>query len=96
MSLRVVAHLHAQPGKEDDLRELLLGLIGPTRQEEGCISYELLHSNEDPCAFTFVEEWTEDAALDAHFETDHLKQAIARAPELLAAELDVRRYTLLG
>jgi quinol monooxygenase YgiN len=43
-----------------------------------------------------VEEWTGAPALEAHFETPHLKNALARFPDLLAAELDVRRYRLVG
>jgi quinol monooxygenase YgiN len=95
-TLRVVAHFHAKPGKEDDLRDLLLGLLTPTRQETGCIRYEL-HGNEgDPAEFTFIEEWTDGAALDAHLQTDHIKHVISQAPDLLAAKLDVRRYKLIG
>jgi len=95
-TLRVVAHIYAKPGKEADLRAVLLGLIAPTLQEPGCIKYEL-HGNEaDPAEFSFIEEWTDGAALDAHFGTDHIKDAIGRFPDLLATDLDVRRYKLIG
>ena len=94
--MAVVAHLQAKPGKEEELRTVLLGLVAPTRREPGCIKYEL-HGNEaDPAEFSFIEEWTDGAALDAHFETDHIKDAIGKFPDLLAADLDVRRYKLLG
>lgn len=95
MAIRVVAHLQAHPEKTVELRDLLEGLIIPTRQEAGCVSYELLESLEDPAKLTFVEEWTSEEALQAHFETEHIRNALERLPELLAAELDLRTYQLV-
>jgi quinol monooxygenase YgiN len=94
--IRVVARLTAQTDKVDSLRGLLRGLLQPTRAEEGCISYELLQNTSDPTDFTFVEEWTGEEALQAHFNTDHLLHARSRFPDLLAAEADIRTYTLAG
>ena len=50
----------ARPGKEDELRALLRGLIEPTRREPGCVTYELLQNTADPTDFTFVEEWSSE------------------------------------
>jgi len=94
--IRVVARLTARADKIDALRSLLLGLLEPTRAESGCIRYELLHNLSDPADFTFVEEWTGEEALQAHFNTEHLLDARSRFPDLLAAEADIRTYTLAG
>ncbi len=96
MTLRVVAHFRAQEGKGADLGEVLQGLIGPTRAEPGNISYELLASLDDDRNFTFVEEYQDNDALDAHFKTPHIEAALARLPELLDSELDLRKYRLIG
>ncbi|MEE8625621.1 MAG: putative quinol monooxygenase [Acidiferrobacterales bacterium] len=95
-TLRVIARLVARAGKEDALRSVLMGLIAPTRKESGCITYELLHNKENSGEFTFVEEWQDEAALKAHFATDHLQNALAKFPDLLAEDLDVRRYILVA
>ena len=95
MALRVVAHLQAQPDKADELRALLEGLVAPTHQETGCISYELLEGLDDPAKFTFVEEWASEEALQAHLGTEHIQNAIARFPDLLAGDLDLRTYRLV-
>jgi len=92
-TLRVVAHLIARPDKIDETRDALSALIAPTRAEDGCIVYELMQNAADPTDFTFVEEWSTNAALDAHLQTDHLKLVQAKAEELLAAPPDIRRYT---
>ncbi|MFO7641938.1 MAG: putative quinol monooxygenase [Candidatus Competibacteraceae bacterium] len=92
----VIARLTARPEAVAELQTLLLGLIEPTRQESGCLRYTLLHNSADPTDFTFVEEWADAAALEAHFATSHLQAALARAPALLAAPPDIRRYALCG
>lgn len=95
-TLRVIVRLRAQPGKEADLKQVLVGLIEPTREENGCIGYELLENLEDPREFTFVEEWEGESALEAHFSTDHIAGAVQLFPDLLAQELDLRKYHLVG
>ncbi len=96
MSMRVVARIPAQPDQVDQVREILAGLVEPTRREAGCIAYDLLQNKTDPAEFTFVEEWESDEALDAHLKTHHVQAALARLQGLLAAEPDIRRYTQLG
>jgi quinol monooxygenase YgiN len=95
-TLRVIARLVARPGKEEALRSLLMGLIAPTRKESGCITYEMLQNKENSREFTFVEEWQDEAALKAHFATDHIQKALGKFPDLLVEDLDVRRYVLVA
>jgi quinol monooxygenase YgiN len=96
MSLRVVARIQAKPEQVAEVRELLLALIGPTRQEKGCVTYELLQNREDPCDFTFVEEWACDEDLDAHAVSDHLRDIGAQLAPLVVTPPDIRRYDLLA
>jgi quinol monooxygenase YgiN len=95
-SLRVVARMVARPEGVEEVRSILAGLIGPTRAERGCVGYELLQNRSDPTDFTFVEEWEDDAALDAHLSAGHIRDALSRLPALLAAEPDIRRYSVVG
>jgi quinol monooxygenase YgiN len=96
MTLRVVAHIKARSDKAAEVRELLQGLVAPTHEEPGCISYELLQSNDDPTQLTFVEEWQAEADLAAHFETPHLQAALEHLDELMAEPLDLRKYSKVG
>jgi len=96
MTIKVVAHVTAKPDTIDQTRELLMGLILPTRLEEGCITYQLFQNENDPTDFTFIEEWTTNEALDVHLQTDHLKKVAERGSELFAAPSDIRRYTHLA
>ena len=95
-TLKVIARIRARHEKIDEMRALLSGLVGPTRAEPGCLRYELLHNLTDPSDFTFVEEWRDDAALESHFNTEHIRAALARFQELAAEPLDLRRYRAAG
>jgi quinol monooxygenase YgiN len=78
----VVAHFRALPGKEAELRALLESFVAPTRQEEGCLRYDLFIDLKDPLQFTFIEEWTTEAALDKHGQSAHINAGRPKFPEL--------------
>ena len=96
MTIRVVAHLQAKADKVDEAREVLRGLIAPTNQEPGCISYEMLENLDDPTQFTFVEEYQDGSALEAHFGTAHIGGLLTQFESLFAEELDLRKYSKVG
>lgn len=79
----VVAHIHAKPGHEADLKAILEGFIAPTRKEDGCLRYDLFVDLSDAGKFTFIEEWTSTDALDAHGRSEHIQSGRARMPEFL-------------
>ena len=77
MSINVVAVITAKPGSEDVVREALVGLVKPTRDEAGCIVYDLSESAVAPGTFVTVEEWVGQSDLDAHLQTAHIQSALA-------------------
>jgi quinol monooxygenase YgiN len=94
-SIRIVAKVVANPNSVDQVRAILGDLVKPTRNESGCISYELLQNRTDPTDFTFVEEWESDAAIDAHLTTKHITNALTKLPGLILGEPDIRRYSVV-
>ena len=93
--LRVVARIKAKPEWVDEVRELLCGLVKPTRKESGCISYELLQNRNDPTDFTFVEEWASHAALESHAASDHLKAIGPKLLPVVENAPDIRTYLVV-
>ncbi len=77
-----VATFHARPGKEAELRAALIGLVATTRQEAGCVNYDLHVSAEDPTKFLFHENWTSEALLEAHLASPHVQALLPRVNEL--------------
>lgn len=82
--LTVVALIKAKPGKEAALREALLALVPITRQEPGCLTYDLHIATDQPGHFYFHENWTSRRHLDDHLARPHLQALAARADELFA------------
>ncbi|PSB05277.1 putative quinol monooxygenase [Merismopedia glauca] len=94
-TVRILARMSAFPDRLEEAKALLIGLVEPTRQESGCIRYELLQNLSDPTEFTFIEEWESEAALNAHLSSAHISQAFAQVPLLIASGPDIMRHTLL-
>ncbi len=55
----------------DDAAGMLAQLASLSRLEKGCHGFEAARSNDDPRVFVLFEQWTDQAALDAHYATDH-------------------------
>ena len=89
----VIAMVQAKPGKEAEVKKVLLGLRGPTLAEKGCINYDLHQAVDDPAQFMFHENWASKGDLDAHLQSVHLQTWRKRAVELLAEPARVTRWT---
>ncbi len=63
-----------------------------TRQEEGCLSYAFYSDLERPGVYRVFEEWESLAALQNHFETEHMKafREVLAAVKVLSR--DIKRY----
>ena len=95
-AVTVTATFQARPGQESALRLALLGLLTPTRQEPGCLNYDLHQSAEDSARFLFHENWTDRAALDAHLQTPHVQQVLSGLPQWCAAAPQIQIWTRIG
>ena len=89
-SVTVIATFQARPGKEAELRAALLGLVAPTRQEAGCLNYDLHASSEDPAKFLFHENWTNEAMLEAHLAAPHVQALLPRVDELCLSSPEIK------
>jgi quinol monooxygenase YgiN len=72
----------ARPGKEAELRDALTEAVAPTRQEEGCLFYDLHVDAGDPSKFLFHESWASQAHHEAHDRTAHIGRLRSRLKEL--------------
>ena len=93
--IRVVARVNVRPDKLDETLSAFDDLVAATREEAGCITYDVLQNVEDAHEMTFVEEWASAEVLNEHFATPHFTALASRVEELLTGPPDIRRYTLL-
>ncbi len=86
--LTIIANIHANPEKIELVKEELLKLIQITRDEEGCINYDLHQDNENPAHFTFYENWESKELWQIHMNNQHL------ADYMKATEGCVENFTI--
>jgi quinol monooxygenase YgiN len=71
--MMIVAKLSVKPEKIKDFTEAAKGMIENSNKEPGCKSYQLYQDPYDNTKFVFVEQYTNQAAVDAHFAADYFK-----------------------
>jgi quinol monooxygenase YgiN len=84
-AVTLIVILRPREGQEILLEAELRALIGPTRKEEGCISYELHRAVEPPGGFLLHEVWASRAAHTEHMHTPHFLRWNASKDALLTS-----------
>lgn len=90
-TITVVASFIAKEDQIDNLKNALMKLITPTRQEEGCISYDLQQSIQTPAKLTMIEQYKNQSALDYHNGQLYLANLLSQL-DTLADNVDIEVY----
>lgn len=90
-TFRAIAYLKANPSKNQALKAALLALIEPTRNEAGCMEYILYEDYKADGIFYMSEEFENEAAFDAHIQSDHFQNFAKMTDELLSEPVNVVR-----
>ena len=80
--VKIMAVLTAKPGKEEELKSLLLGMAAASRAEEGNLRYDLWLDQANPAKFIIDELYTAQAAVDSHRDTPHFKAYLGKVGDL--------------
>jgi quinol monooxygenase YgiN len=84
-AVTLIVQLRPRDGQEMLLEAELRALVGPTRKEDGCLTYDLHRSAEGPTAFLLDEVWASREAHSRHTGTPHFLRWNARKDSLLAS-----------
>lgn len=77
--------LRAREGQEILLEAELRALVGPSRREEGCFTFDLHRSVDAPAAFLLHEVWASREAHTEHTHTPHFLRWNARKDSLITS-----------
>jgi quinol monooxygenase YgiN len=90
----IIIHAHFQITAENEgaFLEEMQTLVVASRAEDGNVSYELMKATETDHNYTMVEIWKDRAAVEAHNTSSHFTSFAARAPEYMAAPIDVQIF----
>ncbi|MGB8267913.1 MAG: putative quinol monooxygenase [Candidatus Velthaea sp.] len=70
--------------RADEAARLLGALRDASRAEPGCRGYDVARSDDDPGVFVLYETWNDQAALDAHYQTEHFRRLGVNGIRILA------------
>lgn len=78
--------------RRDDAIRRGIVMAAASEAEQGCISYRVTGDLLDPVRFHIMEVWRDDAALQAHFQTEHFQTFAQFLGEALDGPGDFRKY----
>ena len=67
-------------------------LVEQSNREEGVIDYRAAVDVEDENTLRFFEQYEDEAAVEAHTESEHFRAFESRLPDLLAGEPEVLQF----
>ncbi len=86
----VLVRFEAKPECVEEIKKELSKLIDPSRNELGCMNFELFQDTANACEFFLYENWQNRALLDQHLDSPHLTGFVMKAEKLLARPLEIR------
>ncbi|MCP5506407.1 MAG: antibiotic biosynthesis monooxygenase [Chlamydiales bacterium] len=83
MQHTVIAILKAKLGKENQLRESLLKIGELTRQEDGCIGFQLYHDPENSSQFGLYGQWNSKEQYQKQFKKPYVVEFLEKGESLV-------------
>jgi len=90
----LLAHLHAKPGKVDELRAFIEGALPLAEDEEDTIKWYALQLDET--TFGIFDTFADDDGRQAHIDGEIAEQLFARADELLEKPPQIEHVEVLA
>ncbi|MDB6443742.1 MULTISPECIES: putative quinol monooxygenase [Pseudomonas] len=87
-----VAFFNARPGQGEVLGQRLLALVGPTRQEPGCVRYEIYRAADSAERWFVYEDWRSPADFDGHMQTPYVKAFMKELDSLCSEAPEIRAF----
>ena len=76
MAYVVSAKWRAKEGKEERLLAVIREMTPPSRAEAGNLFYQAQRSLEDPRLFFLYEQYADEAAYQAHMDSEHFTRLV--------------------
>ncbi|MGI9920414.1 putative quinol monooxygenase [Vibrio owensii] len=84
--IHLTAVFHAKPNCVSQLKQSLEAMLEPTRNEAGCVRYQLFQNKKDLSQFLFQEQFADQVAFDAHGKTTYFQDLLSEIDGLLTSE----------
>ena len=90
--LVIAGTVKVKPEARAAAAQAALKMSKASEAEAGCKSYRFYADLDDPNTFLIFEQWEDEAALMAHFQTPHMAEFNGLIPGFLAAPPSITRY----
>ncbi len=90
----IIAKLTVKAEKVKDFTEAAKDIIAKSNTEEGCVYYQLFQDPYDNTKFVFVEEYKNQAAVDAHFAADYFKAFGPKIGDMIVGAPEIKVITV--
>lgn len=91
---RVIAKAVPKPGKEPQVKQLLLDMVAPSLAEPGVRTYDL-HETKRGDQFWLFEIYENQETFEKHKASAHFQRLSAVLPDLLAEPLEINELISL-
>jgi quinol monooxygenase YgiN len=72
VTLIIAGTVRLPPANVEPLRPHMIQMMSASQAEDGCLTYAYAEDVADPGLIRVFEMWRDQAALDAHFASDHM------------------------
>ena len=91
-----LAFFRARRGQSEALGAALAALVEPARLEAECLNYDLHRSVDDADVWFVYENWRSSEGFEAHMLAEHLHAFLKATPDLVAGNIDLRRFRMIS
>jgi quinol monooxygenase YgiN len=91
----LVAEMRASPECEKKLYKLLRRMAAQTREEPGCLTYDIHQSSADSELFFVYQIWQDETMFQAHCWQDYTLAFRNAAPEFLEGPIQLHKWKIL-
>lgn len=92
----IVGEMNVAPEHISQVERILSTLREKTRLETGCIFYQFFQAETTPGVFATIEHWKNTDAEEAHWKTEHIKEASYVLEPLLLSPMHLSRYNRIS
>ncbi len=94
-SLFIFAQIKPKPEHYNDAKTAISGILAQTREEPGCLQFQLNEGLENDCLYLY-EEWRNQAALDDHYAQSYIGSVFELYESWLAQPVSITRLSKVG
>lgn len=91
----LIAKNTVKQGKQQEFVTLAKEMIAKTRQEAGCVYYDLVSDQNDDQIYYFIENYADEAAVEAHRASEYFQTIVPQLAELRVKPSEVSTCTVV-